>query len=542
MLPSASPSTTAKYFPLTSSTSNDLSRHCEPSALISISRTSPKHTTVAMRNTFLIRMGAFTIIESGFIVPGIFAMKNPIPIYPPIDVTLPEAKSAFTTIFVIWHALAVFLAKDIVLHILTAEWIEQYRKSGNIVPGKTDVVSRMTSGIIDQTKHFGSRVATLSFRLCFACLLLFMLLHGIGPSAITVNLLEHPHNIKIANLTVKRGNQFAWRRASLAVSLEQVGLKGTYGLIPWPSSELISAGKIIRYQTDIISYNFSCSWKQPMANGSMSSWIIDNQGWNVFLPPPDADLKGTLMDSYLVPPASFNASHTAFLFIGSNTTLSQNVKLDLEGIPTKFIPPNRDSMAGNNTSPVLVSALVCDPRPHVSSATAVLSGISLWIDGYHDHPRVKNIPRAAVNAIFSDSLLTAASPIRSGRFNIIACILFLNPSCERHYKLASGIKPLSLDKINQQMNTILLSSAKVYLSGSMLTGTNPTSSATNMMETKAVEEAQELALVASTSFLIVLIIVVGVVILLLCTLMVMARVDHLQTFDLENIVKILKAV
>ncbi len=245
---------------------------------------------------FLIRTGAFVVLELGFMILASLASANPIPTSLSSNVTLTEAKSALTIITIIWHTLAIFTVKDIILHIFSAEWMEQYRKSGSIVLGETDSVSRITAGLLNQIQHFASRKATFPFRLGFVSALLLMLLNGLGPSAITINSIpiEQPQKIKVANLTMTKNlsdngsDLLAVDRANLITQLEQLE-NAVYGfrtsqrnvLIPWPSSDLISTNGTVRYQSDVISYNFSCSWKQPVNNQSIIDWVVDNKGWSV---------------------------------------------------------------------------------------------------------------------------------------------------------------------------------------------------------------------------------------------------------------------
>ncbi|KAF9443591.1 hypothetical protein P691DRAFT_808718 [Macrolepiota fuliginosa MF-IS2] len=149
-----------------------------------------------------------------------------------------------------------------------------------------------------------------------------------------------------------------------------------------------------------------------------------------------------------------------FLFIGSNTTLSKHVALNLEDVPTNFIPAISNSTIGNTTSPALVSALVCDPQLQIQPTTAILSGGSLRTE-VTTHPSINNIPLAAANAIFSQSLLEATSTRESytdqSIVNAIARILFLTDPSFSHDDKPAGIKPLSLDQINEKMDTVLLS-------------------------------------------------------------------------------------
>ncbi|KXN80599.1 hypothetical protein AN958_09746 [Leucoagaricus sp. SymC.cos] len=113
-----------------------------------------------------------------------------------------EVKAAVTFISILWHATAILLVKDVVLHVFSAEWIQQVRVSRRIVPGETDIISRVTTGYIGRIHHFISPTATLQFRLGFIAVILLLAVDGLGPSAITADTLPlpRPTKIKIANL------------------------------------------------------------------------------------------------------------------------------------------------------------------------------------------------------------------------------------------------------------------------------------------------------------------------------------------------------
>ncbi|KAF9443592.1 hypothetical protein P691DRAFT_713072 [Macrolepiota fuliginosa MF-IS2] len=569
-MPSSNPSET-KYSPLYPSPSQSQSTlHLKADVLIPASKRASHEP--GSRWTLLLRIGAFIILECGFIVLATFALINPIPLHLSSAITLGEAKGALTIASIAWHALAVSIVKDIALQMFSAEWMERYRKSGRIVVGETDVVSRITSGITDWMMHFIVRAATLPFRLGFIIILILMLLNGTGPSAITVNEIsfEHPLKIKVANLTITSNlsdegiDTLAVDRAELITKLEQLA-GGIYGfhtqqtnvLAPWPSTDLISANKTIKYQSDVITYDFKCSWKPATTGHFLTDWMVDGQEWGVFLPNtlqnPNQDSIPRLFSDPLILPMSqsepsqnADSSLIAFLFIGSDTTVSDHVSLDLGDIPTNLLPPtfNLTDPTINNNQTSLVSSLVCNPQMHISPATVSLSEGSLWASTHSDPSTINNVPTQAANAIFSESLLQAASSTASFTdgtlVNDIARALFLSyPSFESPDK-PNGVKPLPLDQINQKMNAILLSSAKAYLSGYRPDNNNLSFPVFEMVDTDAMGEKQQLALVGTKPYLVALVVIVGVLALLLVALMTAVKVDQMRTFDLENIIQTLK--
>lgn len=254
------------------------------------------------KRDFLLRIGAFSVLELGFIALASIAGWNPIILSLPSSTTLTEAKGGFTVISIVWHALAAFMVKGILLQIFSAEWMEQYRVSGDLVPGETDIVSCITSGYIEQIKHFKSNKATFPFRVGFITSLLLVFLNALGPSTISVSsiTLYRPSTTQVAVLTktVDGNASQPWEseRANLITRLEH--LEGTeYGfssvdgniLIPWPSLP-DPTQEVVTYESDVITYNFSCSWEQP-AVGETTGWdflAANRMHWfpTAFIPGP----------------------------------------------------------------------------------------------------------------------------------------------------------------------------------------------------------------------------------------------------------------
>lgn len=253
---------------------------------------------IQFRYSFALRTLIFALLETGFIVLAAFATAKPIPLHLTSDITIAEAKGAITIITIIWHSLAVYLVKDVTLYVFSAEWMEQFRRSGRMISGETDIVSRLMSGLVNQTRHFVSLKASFPYCLAFLASLLFMALNGLGPSTITVNAISirYPLSIQIANLTMTTSPTWSFgpsiqllaNRANFIIRLENFE-KVDYGfqgedsvLIPWPTSDLLKANGTITYQSDVIKYDFTCSWKQPtMALKLMNQWNVDGMRWAV---------------------------------------------------------------------------------------------------------------------------------------------------------------------------------------------------------------------------------------------------------------------
>ncbi|KAF5354046.1 hypothetical protein D9756_007216 [Leucocoprinus leucothites] len=494
-----------------------------------------------------------------------------------------------TAISVIWHALATFTVREILLQVFSAEWMELARQNGKVVFRETDVVSRITTGYIDQITHFGSKRATTPFRLGFICTLLLLVLNGLGPSAINVNLIsiQKPTRVRVANLTITenwnnvREDGLASYRADLITRLEQLedsfyGFRGEQPnvLIPWLSSDLISANSTIRYQSGVNTFNFNCSWQvpsplfEPVTKGESGN-IIDNQVWNMFTEASNMDpgdgiwanasafflLKlDTLLTrsipshpTYLAGQLGSNSSASSplsgFIFATRNIAVPDGRVLNLEGIPTTLA--SRQLGPSTNGTDLLITVLLCDPQFKISPATVTLKGGTLSADMQSGSRVVNNIPPEAADTIFSQCLLFATSTQEPwdgtlSVVNSIVRILFLTDPAFEYTPIPGGTKPLPLDEINRRMNKILLSSAKAYLSGYRPDFFNFTFPAFEMIDSDAIGEVEQLALVGSRPFLIALMVVVAVLVVLLITLVAMVRADQLQTFDLENIVKALR--
>jgi hypothetical protein len=268
------------YSALSSSFSSSDDIHIGNPKEIVVQSTKSSPRTIP-RYSFLIRVIIFILLEFGFFALVSTALHRPIIL--DLSFTNTEVKGAVTAIAIFWHAVAVYVVKDILLNVFSAEWIEQYDGSRSLALQELDIVSRLTTGFIDQAKHCISKHATHPFRLGFVSFLLLMLLNGLGPSAIGVDHTpySYPSTIRVAHLTVETTginiiSQATIQRANTVTELEVVEKSATVGfsarqpnvLIPWPSSDSMSENRTVRYQSDVIQYNFSCSWEMASWNTS----------------------------------------------------------------------------------------------------------------------------------------------------------------------------------------------------------------------------------------------------------------------------------
>ena len=177
-----------------------------------------------------------------------------------------------------------------------------------------------------------------------------------------------------------------------------------------------------------------CDWHIPSWNvgDDASSTVLDGQSdWTVTAF-PDLRLKAwapsnlsdfttagvfPLFDSESV--ASGNIpTHVSFLFLGTNSSLSQSVSLDLAQTPSSYredgfplAAAQRDaSSTDRNRTPRLASILICDPSTErinaLVEAVAFDNGTSLVFDRIEEEP-VGNFSPDAATAIMSQILQLA---------------------------------------------------------------------------------------------------------------------------------------
>ncbi|KXN85133.1 hypothetical protein AN958_11673 [Leucoagaricus sp. SymC.cos] len=541
------------------------------------------------------RIGFFTVMEILFIFLAAYAMFTPI-VLPFFPSALTEAKAIVTSLSVIWHTIAVSLIRDVPLHIFSAEWMEQVRQSGRIALDETDIVSRITTGYLDHIRHWISPVATRPFRLGFISILLLLAVNPLGPSAITVSSILRPHDteIHIAQLTLSRnrytvfggvvnfggGLVTAVARANLITRLEMIE-NSTYGftvqqpniLIPWPSSDLASANNTIKYETDVITYNYSCSWQRPTlieGHGNLM-WTLNNETYILYGGPGNPveaqDLR--LCDPMILPLLTAGNSSlsdptdnplTVFLFVGQNMTLRPNWYyqwLNLDNIPNTSStyslpnhtiperPPDTVIPVGSRYQdcspdvPFVFTALMCNPQFEIRPATVSLYRGSLSAQLHSAGlPTVGNISPSAANFIFANSLGDALSfPSDNGgtRPNDIARNIFLSYP-ESHETMDT----LPIHIINQNMNVVLLSSSKALLSGYSGERGNTSFPDFEMITTEAVGEVEVLLLSGSKPFPFSLTALVGTLSLLTASIaLVIRHGNQLRPFDIRHIIETL---
>ena len=233
--------------------------------------TTPEPRLVVGKKTvvnFRIRFFLFCLIEAGFIVLASVCLARPLPLT--LGFSDSKIKGSFTIIFIVWHSLAVFAGGKIAIDAFSREWSVQ---SEHMVPGTTDRVSTIDSGLIDRTSHSVSKHASSTFRFAFLASLALMALGQLAPGTISITAIAVPVAVPVARQISQINNnvqQFltATTRANLIVRLERLELTpfgfklpaNTLMSLPPPSSQ---SNRTLEYNTDIVEFHHSCRWEAP---------------------------------------------------------------------------------------------------------------------------------------------------------------------------------------------------------------------------------------------------------------------------------------
>ena len=203
----------------------------------------------------------FFLIEAGFITLASVCLARPLPLTLGLSDSI--IKDGLTVIIAVCHSLATFAGGSITIDAFSREWSVQ---SEHMVPGTTDRVSTINSGLIDRTFHCVSKHASTTFRLAFLASLLLMVLHQFAPGTISVSttIVSVPTTVQVGTLQFPTSTT----RANLIVRLEKTefipfGFKlpaNTLICLPPPSYK--SNGPL-EYNTDIVEFRHNCRWEAP---------------------------------------------------------------------------------------------------------------------------------------------------------------------------------------------------------------------------------------------------------------------------------------
>jgi hypothetical protein len=546
---------------------------------------TPPSDTPAEENltgtTVLYRVGLFCILEGGFLLLSAIALVHPIILHLPSDYSLPEVKGGFTVFFIAWHALAVAVAKDIPLYVFSAEWLAQYERTGRLESRETDRVSKLTTGVIGQTRHFFSCRATMRYRIAMVLTLLLMSVGGLGPStsAVTDVLVDAEIDISLANLTFpydynSTDNSLldnTWIIETRANSILRLELfeNVTFGfdteqnlMIAWPSKNFESSDSAIMYRSDVLSFDFNCTWYKP------TIWKVEapNIFWKlwddkIFISQNDSQGKcfhfqplssSSLQATAFVPIATWPTTHFASSWIFAqyppNPSEPPSPPLLLTGLPTtpssELAPKLINLTSIGFPTPDAVTALVCDPQFTVYPAQVTLNQGILHAEQLEGHVPVGNV---ATNPMLRDQFLASLIPdltcnfpdsiygISSDTFSSVARLLLF---CDENNPCDTVFKPFPLPTINKNMNQFFRSASKAFLDG--YNGTRPgvdTLSVPNFNTfwTKGIGQVDKMALVTSKTFFIAFCVILAVIAAFLTLLCLVIRQERLMCFNLDNV-------
>lgn len=249
----------------------------------------------------LTRLLGFILLELAFLLLVLFCTRKPILV--DIPLSLAEVKGGFTVIFILWHTLAIFLPSDALSFAFSSEWSLQHAKTGRLVPGTTDRVSRLTSGNDDRTRYFLTSYASMTFRCAFLAFLVSAALNSFAPGSlavskiiVTISIPMNVADIRMVNSSQSDDNEnqmdFLQDRANSLVELERhEGSVFKYSMEPnwlmaWPDENTIDPSVVgnVVYPTDVVHFNYSCEWRVPEmgSDDGATTWNVDGHKWEIY--------------------------------------------------------------------------------------------------------------------------------------------------------------------------------------------------------------------------------------------------------------------
>lgn len=150
------------------------------------------------RKGFLLRIALSVVVEAGFVALCAVCLPTPLPLNIPLS--LANAKAFFTAICILWQLLSMLPLGGIVDHCFSGEWYFQLARTGNLAPGRTDVVSILTAGMLDHLKYAITPRASKRFRVAFMITLMSIVIRTIFPSSLSPASImrEGPARVQIA--------------------------------------------------------------------------------------------------------------------------------------------------------------------------------------------------------------------------------------------------------------------------------------------------------------------------------------------------------
>ncbi|KXN93041.1 hypothetical protein AN958_10110 [Leucoagaricus sp. SymC.cos] len=359
--------------------------------------------------------------------------------------------------------------------------------------------------MLDRIVYFFQSRATHTFKAAFSVLLGLMVLRVAGSSAITITGTTRPGRLNVSDITAPpiNGDNFDDRslfsvklnEAVLITRLEQVhGIFSGWQpepnwFIPLPYTlEPNIETTATSYETDVVSFNYSCHWEAP-SDISDDGMIIGNETWLDFFVQNSlwSGVVNTSTVVQLVPAQNATGSST-FLFLGDNykrangtvgdiVTMSNNTdyKVNLTGLPTADLK----SLTGLDENPPLATLLICDPRLDFGSGVALLrpspdySTPDLKVISKYpaNSPAVGNLDQLTVRTIFSWGLAKSGGPVSDNLDNSTDSLglgLFFDSGTRVQDDGAlHTMSPLDLPLIEEHMGSYVLSALKAFTGGFM---------------------------------------------------------------------------
>lgn len=183
-----------------------------------------------------------------------------------------------------------------------------------------------------------------------------------------------------------------------------------------------------------------------------------------------------------------------------------------------------------------LSVLLCDPQFKIQRANITLSSDGkLSANVLPGFPLIGNFPETAANALFSQALMDTLRPEWEDPDRLLSPIsmsLFtggLNGT--------GPLQPFPLPVINDNMNRVLKSAAKAYLSG-FNSSEDSRALSFSLWNQTATIQSQQLALVTSRPFFIGLLTLAALIVTVSVALSTTIDIGKMQLFNLETLDKI----
>lgn len=248
----------------------------------------------------------FLSFEGGFMALATFCLaKHKLLLPASLLLHQSEVKSAFTILTIVWQTVALFPVLGVIVQIFSSEWSYLQRRTRALVPGKTDRVSVITSGLQDQIRHaFFTRRASRAFRAAVAASLAALALHNFAPGALSISLVSVGANVPLPVGDVVDAEQLVWNCSSCpenvgvetgdllssVLEMEQL-FSVTYGYqmnplncsAGLPSYDFRQNEARMTYTTEYACWHHQCRWVEDASynllkdNGSMvDAWTTSS--------------------------------------------------------------------------------------------------------------------------------------------------------------------------------------------------------------------------------------------------------------------------